>query len=195
MLYSCYLLPPRWCFHLLPHAIQFLFVGVQFATCCRMLHSLLVVAACRTVGYLLLQHAVQVCCTVCYWLSHAAQLLFVAACFYLLLHAIQFATCCRMLHGLLFVAACRTVCYTLVAVCCKACLLVATCCTVGYSACYLLPHAVQLATCYYMLYSWLLVAAACCIHLPLLPYMPHSLVVRSKAYQLTTYMSSLILYV
>ena len=67
--------------------------AVQFAICCCMPYSLVFVAACRIVWYLL-PHAVQfaICCRMPY------SLLFVAAC-----HSV-----CCMFYSLLLTAACRT---------------------------------------------------------------------------------------
>ena len=135
------------------------FVKVHFSAIC---YSS---TACYTVCYV----SVATCCTVCY----------------LLLHAIQFAICCRIPYSSL--TCCRTPysffkicchmlysCYLLphaiqFAICCRklySCFLlphavqllfVAACCTV----CYFLPHAVQFATCCRMPYSLLFVVASC----------------------------------
>ena len=117
-----------------------------------MLYSLLFVATCRTVCYLLL-HAIQLasCCRMPYSLLFAAAyhiqftnlLLTPYSFLYPLPHAIQFAVGCHMPYGLLFVAAHHTV---LISV--AACRII----------CYLLPHAVQFAISCRMLYSLLFVA-------------------------------------
>ena len=70
MLYSCYLLPLAIQWHM-PYS--WLLV-VQFATCYLMLYSLLCVAACHAISYLL-PHVVQFvscCCMLCSLLSVAA---------------------------------------------------------------------------------------------------------------------------
>ena len=68
--------------YLSPHAIP-------FTICCGMLCSLVFVAKCCTLSYLLL-HAIFVatCCAVCYLLPHAMQL----------------AICCCMLYSLSFIS-------------------------------------------------------------------------------------------
>ena len=85
----------------------------------------------------------------------------------LLLHAIQFAICCRILCSLLRILLPHVVQFATVFVA----LFVATICYhMLYSCCYLLPHAMQFATCCLMPYScWfllhtlqLLFVAACC---------------------------------
>ena len=125
-----------------------------------MLYSLLFATARRTTWYCdsMLQSLLFIAA------YHACSSLFVTTChtiFYLLLQALQLATCCSMLQSLLFVAAywavhymCDsllfvatyyTVCYFIAAchaVCCifYSSLFVAACCTVSY----LSPRAVQL---------------------------------------------------
>ena len=123
---------------------------MQFAICCRMLYSLLLLLHCRMPYSLLF---VAACCTVCYLLPHCRMpysLPFVAA----LPHAVQFAICCRT-------AACRTVCHLLLH--CHAIQFAICCCTAACrTVCYLLPHR-------RMPYS-LPFVAACCIVRYLLPH-------------------------
>ena len=130
------------------HTVRYLLLhAVQFAICCRTLHSSLLAAAWRTDCFF-----VAACRAVYYWLPHA--ILF-AICYHMpdgLPHALQFAICCLMLYTSLFLATWYTVCYLCRHMRCR--LLFATTCHIVCHA-----HALQFTICCRMPYSLLRI---CC---------------------------------